>query len=130
MIPPRDTIAKMMPALVRLVPEAPTCTEDINRVAAGNAADIRFAAFKYLSTPLVHASVTYIAGDRMVDRARNMPSHSVPVEADVESLAKAGDLRLQAGMSVEVYIQGDERTPLKYLLEPLTQVMRRAARER
>ena len=39
-------------------------------------------------------------------------------------------MKLQAGMPAEVYIQGDERTPLQYLLEPLTQVLRRAGRER
>ena len=33
-------------------------------------------------------------------------------------------------MPAEVYIDGEERTPLQYLLEPVTQVLRRAARER
>jgi HlyD family secretion protein len=32
-------------------------------------------------------------------------------------------------MPAEVYVKGEERTALQYLLEPLTQVMRRAARE-
>lgn len=129
-IPPRDTIAEIVPAEARLVTEVRIRTEDVNRVAPGNAADIRFTAFKYRSTLLVHAKVTYIAGDRMVDRATNTPYYSVLVEADPGSLAKAGDMKLQAGMPAEVYIQGDERTPLQYLLEPLTQVLRRAARER
>ena len=78
----------------------------------------------------MHAKVTYIAGDRMVDHATNAPYYSVLVKADPDSLAKAGDMKLQASMPAEVYIQGDERTPLQYLLEPLTQVLRRAARER
>jgi hypothetical protein len=33
-------------------------------------------------------------------------------------------------MPAEVYIKGEERTPLQYLAEPVTQVLRRAARER
>lgn len=128
-IAPRDTIAEIVPDGAPLVTEARIRTEDINRVAPGHAADIRFTAFKYRSTPLVHAKVTYVAADRMVDRASNLPYYAVLVEADPGSLAKAGELKLQAGMPAEVYIQGEERTPLQYLLEPLTQVLRRAARE-
>ena len=33
-------------------------------------------------------------------------------------------------MPAEVYIKGEERTPLQYLLEPVTQVLDRGARER
>ena len=32
-------------------------------------------------------------------------------------------------MPAEVYIRGEERTPLQYLVEPVTQVLRSAARE-
>jgi epimerase transport system membrane fusion protein len=46
------------------------------------------------------------------------------------SLSRAGDVRLQAGMPAEVFIKGEERTPLEYLAEPVTEVLRRAARER
>jgi multidrug efflux pump subunit AcrA (membrane-fusion protein) len=52
------------------------------------------------------------------------------VEADAASLAQAQGVKLQAGMPAEVYIRGEERTPLQYLLEPVTQVLRHAARER
>jgi enoyl-CoA hydratase len=46
-------------------------------------------------------------------------------------LARAQELaREQAAMPAEVYNKGEERTPLQYLVEPVTQVLRRAARER
>jgi len=51
------------------------------------------------------------------------------VEAEPASLAKAEDIKLQAGMPAEVYIKGEERTPLEYLLEPVTQIVRKAGRE-
>ena len=35
-----------------------------------------------------------------------------------------------AGMPVEVYIEGEHRTVVQYLLEPLSQLVRRAGRER
>ena len=52
------------------------------------------------------------------------------LEADPASLAKAGEVRLQAGMPADVYITGEARTPLQYLVEPVTQVLMRAGRER
>ena len=51
------------------------------------------------------------------------------VEADAKSLAHAGEIKLQAGMPAEVFIKGEQRTPLQYLVEPVTQVLRRAGRE-
>ena len=78
----------------------------------------------------MRGKVVYVSADRLIDRASNTPYYSVLVEADPASLATAGDLKLLAGMPAEIYIQGEERTPLKYLIEPITQVLRHAARER
>ncbi|MDB5764750.1 MAG: type secretion rane fusion protein HlyD family [Herminiimonas sp.] len=129
-IPPRETIADVVPDDSRLVTEARIRTEDINRIQHGQAADIRFTAFKYRTTKLVRGKVTYISADRLVDRATSVPYYQVQVEADPASLANAGDLKLLAGMPAEVYIIGEERTPLQYLMEPVSQVLRSAARER
>jgi epimerase transport system membrane fusion protein len=52
------------------------------------------------------------------------------IEADPASLGSAGEVKLQAGMPAEVFIRGEDRTPLQYLAEPVTQVLRRAGRER
>lgn len=129
-IAPRETIADIVPADTRLVTEAQIRPEDINRVQPGQAAEIRFTAFRYRTTLLVQGAVVYISADRLIDRATNAPYYSVLVEADPASLKSAGELKLQAGMPAEVYINGEQRTPLQYLVEPVTQVLRRAARER
>ena len=52
------------------------------------------------------------------------------IEADPESLKKAGQITMQAGMPAEVFIQGEERTVLQYLAEPITVLLNRAGRER
>ena len=129
-IPPRETIADIVPDDTRLLTEARIRTEDINRVHKGQEADIRFTAFNARTTQLVHGKVVYVSADRLVDRATNVPYYTALVEADQASLASAGDLKLLAGMPAEIYVKGEERTPLQYLAEPVTQVLRRAARER
>jgi HlyD family secretion protein len=129
-IPPRETIAAIVPDDTRLLTEARIRPEDIERVGLAQAADIRFTAFRNRTTRLVRGQVVYISPDRLVDRATNIAYYAVHVEAALDSLAEAGDLKLQAGMPADVYLQGERRTPLQYLLEPVTDVLRRAGRER
>jgi epimerase transport system membrane fusion protein len=129
-VSPREPIADLVPSNPRLVVEAHIHTEDVNRVQKGQPADIRFTAFSYRTTRLVKGKVFYIAADRTLDRATNQAYYVALIEADPASLAQAGEMRLQAGMPADVFIKGEERTPLQYLVEPVTQVLGRAARER
>ena len=126
---PGEPIAEIVPGDARLMIEAQVRPEDINHVQHGQNARIRFTAFKYRSTAMVTGRVTYVSADRLVDRATNLPYYSVTVLADPESLGAAGDLRLQAGMPAEVYIEGSKQTPLQYLAEPITSTIRKAGRQ-
>jgi HlyD family type I secretion membrane fusion protein len=128
-IAPRETIAEVVPLDARLVVEARVRTEDINRVHQGQQADIRFTAFNGRITKLVSGNVVYVAGDRLVDPVTNLPYYMALIETDAASLKEAGDMKLQAGMPAEVYLRGEKRTALQYLLEPVTTAMRRAGRE-
>lgn len=128
-ISPRETIAEVVPLDARLVIEAHVRTEDINLVHQGQVADIRFTAFNRRITRLVSGHVVYVAGDRLIDPATNLPYYVALIETDAASLKEAGDLKLQAGMPAEVYLKGEERTALEYLLEPVTAVLHRAGRE-
>jgi HlyD family type I secretion membrane fusion protein len=129
-IPPRETIADIVPSAQRLVVEAHVRPEDIARVHRDQAAELRFTAFAASTTPLIAAKVRYVSADRLIDRQSGAAFYTVVIEADTDALASAGDLKLLAGMPAEAYITGETRTPLRYLLEPLLQVMRRAVRER
>ena len=131
---PREAVAEIVPTHPHLVVEARIRTEDINRVQRDQLADIRFTAFKYRTTQLVSGRVTYIGADRQVDRDIGMAYYIVTVDVPPDAVAAAvkgeDGAKLQAGMPAEIYLHGGERTPLQYLLEPVTQVLRRAARER
>jgi HlyD family type I secretion membrane fusion protein len=128
-ISPRETIAEIVPVDPRLVIEAHIRTEDVARVRQGQDAEIRFTAYRYRTTELIPGRVFYVAADRLVDKAANHAFYVALIEADPASLQASGEINPQAGMPAEVYIKGEDRTPLQYLLEPLTQVLRRAARE-
>jgi HlyD family type I secretion membrane fusion protein len=129
-VSPREPIADIVPANPRLVVEAQIRPEDVSRVRQGQPAQVRFPAFNALTTPMVEGRVFYVAADRQLERATQRAYYTVLVEADPASLQQAGGLSLQAGMPAEAFIEGESRTVLEYLAEPLTLVLRRAARER
>jgi HlyD family secretion protein len=73
--------------------------------------------------------VTYVSGDRLVDQGTSLPYYTVTIVVDPQSLQHAGDIKVQAGMPAEVYIEGSAQTPLQYMLEPITTTVRRAGRQ-
>ena len=125
-----DSIAEIVPSDAKLMIEAQVRPEEINNVQHDQSARIKFTAFKYRNTSMVNGKVTYISADRLIDRASNLPYYSVMILADANSVQAAGnDLKLQAGMPAEVYIDGSTQTPLQYLTAPITRTLRRAGRQ-
>jgi len=51
------------------------------------------------------------------------------IVADADAQRTVAELKVQAGMPAEVYIEGTKQTPLQYLVEPITSTIRRAGRE-
>jgi HlyD family secretion protein len=129
-IRPGEQIADIVPVDARLLLEAHIRPEDISNVRLGQRARIRFTAFKYRSTMLAAGSVTYVAGDRLIERATNLPYYSVMIAADADSMHEMPpDFKIQAGMPAEVYIEGATQTPFQYLAEPITSTIRKAGRQ-
>jgi membrane fusion protein, type I secretion system len=126
---PGEPIAEIVPSDAKLMVEARIRPEEINNVQLGQRARVKFTAHKYRNTSMVTGKVTYVSGDRLIDRPSNVPYYSVMILADAESLAAALDLKLQAGMPAEVYIEGSKQTALQYLMEPITSTIRKAGRQ-
>jgi HlyD family type I secretion membrane fusion protein len=128
-IGPRDALLDIVPKDGKLIMEGRIRPEDINFVNVGSVADVRLTAFKSRLTPVVEGKVVYVAADRLVDRASGTPYYTMHVDVAPEALQGAGNLRLQAGMPVEVFIKTSERTALQYLLDPVMAFVGRSLRE-
>ena len=128
-IGPRDALLDIVPKDGKLIMEGRIRPEDINFVNVGSVADVRLTAFKSRLTPVVEGKVVYVAADRLVDRASGTPYYTMHVDVAPEALQGAGNLRLQAGMPVEVFIKTSERTALQYLLDPVIAFVGRSLRE-
>ncbi|PWT75719.1 MAG: HlyD family type I secretion periplasmic adaptor subunit [Proteobacteria bacterium] len=126
---PRDPILEIVPTDTSLIIEARVGVDDIDEVRPGVSADVRLTAYSQRSTPLVSGEVLYVSADRMNDENTHAPYYAAHVRVDAASLAAAGNVQLYPGMPAEVFIRTRERSALQYLLEPLTNTLRRAARE-
>ncbi len=126
---PGEAIADIVPSEAQLMIEAHIRPEDVSNVHLDQPARVKFTAFKYRNTSMVTGKVTYVSGDRLIERQTNLPYYSVMILADADSLKSIGDFKLQAGMPAEVYIEGTKQTALQYLAEPITSTLRRAGRQ-
>jgi HlyD family type I secretion membrane fusion protein len=128
-IAPRETILDIVPTNPVLLVEARVRPEDISYIHADAKADVRLTAFRQRITPTVEGRVSYISADRLVDKTNNVPYYVVQVRVSPEELRKAGDLKLQAGMPAEVFIQTTPRNALEFLLDPVMGFLQRSMRE-
>ncbi|HEX5094188.1 MAG TPA: HlyD family type I secretion periplasmic adaptor subunit [Burkholderiales bacterium] len=126
---PRDPILDIVPENIELIVEGRVRPEDINYVSVGAEADVRLTAFRQRITPVVIGSVIYISADRIDDREARAAYYVVHVRVTPEALAKAGDLKLQAGMPAELFIKTAPRTALMYVADPVLGFLQRSLRE-
>ncbi len=126
---PREPLLDILPENPELIVEARIRPEDILYVKAGGPADVRLTAFKARTTPVVPGQVIYVSADRLNDPTTRAAYYLAHVKIPHQALKDAGNLQLQAGMPAEVFVRTQERTPLEYLLDPLSGFVQRSFRE-
>ncbi len=126
---PREPLLDIVPADPELIVESRVRPEDITYVKVGGDADVRLSAFKQRITPTVTGKVVYVSADSLTDAKTGATYYMANIKLTPESLKEAGDLKLQAGMPAEVFVKTPARTPLQYLLDPLTGFLQRSFRE-
>ena len=132
LVPAREPIAEIVPAAPRLLVDLSVPAQDIGRVALGQAAEVHFTAFRAPGTPPLRAEVVYVAPDRLPEAPNRGPGYTVHVAANLEAIraAQQDGVIPKAGMAAQIFLRGETRTPLSYLLEPVLDLLRHTARER
>lgn len=128
-VPAGETLLEIVPVGDRLVVKAHVRPDDIDHVAQGQAAHLRFTALSMRTTPELDGTVIQVAPDRTVDRVTGAAYYPATVSIPKAELRKLGNARLAVGMPVEVFIQTGQRTMLDYILRPLSDQFQRALRE-
>lgn len=128
-VAPREPLLELVPAGEKLVVEARIAPQDIEHVRVGAAAELRLAGSDARLLAPLPARVVFVSADRVDDADRNQAWFDVTAEVDAAALQRRPGLRLQPGMSAELYVTTSERTLLEYLLKPLGLFTQRALRE-
>ncbi|AVO47628.1 HlyD family type I secretion periplasmic adaptor subunit [Phreatobacter cathodiphilus] len=123
-------IMQIVPDNDTLVIEVRIAPQDIDKVAAGQAAFIRFTSFPHGTTPEVRGSVQRVSADVVKESQTGALYFTARIAVTEGELARLGDNRIVPGMPAEVFVRTGDRTALAYLTKPIVDQVHRAFRER
>jgi len=124
-----ETIMSIVPQADELVIEARVRPQDIDEIAQGQSAIVRFTAFNQRNTMQAEARVIHVSADASPETRDAPPTYAVRLKLPADVLVQLGELKLKPGMPADVFIQTRTRTPLSYLLQPLSDQIARSFRE-
>jgi HlyD family secretion protein len=128
-IGPGETLMLVVPQTDELVLQAQVAPKDIDDVKVGQTAQVRFPAFGTRMTPQIAAEVSQVSADTSRIDQSSAPFYAVRLQIPPQELAKLGAHKLKPGMPAEAFIQTGARSPLSYLLKPLSDQIAHAFRE-
>lgn len=128
-IAPGADMMAIVPKLDELVIDAHVRPEDIDQVNLGQMAQVRFPAFDLRTTPEINGEVIQVAADLTQTSKDTPPYFAVRVRLGPDQLKLLGANKLRPGMPAEAFIQTEQRSPLSYFLQPLTDQIAHTFRE-
>ncbi len=128
-VAPGDPVLMIVPQNSELIFAARVNPQDIDQVFKGQKANVHLSAFDQRTTPEVTGVVTLVSAETTQDQANTPPYYKVHVELPKDQLARIKNIELVPGMNAEVFIQTKSRLVFEYLLQPLTDQIRRTMRE-
>lgn len=129
-IEPGQRIMEIVPADDPLVIEAPIKLTDIEALEPGLRAQVQLSAFNPRTTPRLWGEVSYISADSIEPgQAGGEPFYLVRIRVPEDEVAKLEGKPLAPGMPADLFINTGTRTPLSYLIQPLSESVERAWRE-
>jgi HlyD family type I secretion membrane fusion protein len=142
-VAPGATIMSIVPTNDKVVVQAQISPVDVATIHRGQLVHIRFSTVGAKQLPVLQGTLEYVSADRLTTEQRPglvataaMPTqvpnafYTARVTIDHAELDKLKDMKLHAGMPVEVLINRGERTVLQYVVGPLSDNFARAFKEK
>lgn len=101
----------------------------VDQLHVGQPVLLRFTAFNQRETPEIEGQVINVSADAFTDDNTGLTFYRAEVVPNEAQLDRLNGQELLPGMPVETMIKTDERTPLSYLVKPLSDYFNRAFRE-
>ncbi|WP_114964892.1 HlyD family type I secretion periplasmic adaptor subunit [Alkalilacustris brevis] len=125
-----DPVLYLVPQDRPLVIAARVDPTDIDQVEIGQEARLMFPAFSMRTTPELLGRVTGLSADAFTDGASGLSYYRAEIMLEPDETDKLEGRALIPGMPVDVFLQTEARSPLAYLVKPLSDYFTRAFRER
>ncbi len=122
-------IMDIVPVRDRFVVELQVLPVDIEQVTVGQRVNTRLTSYRVRTVPMISGRVIHVAADIVTNASTGLSYFLARAALDLDVLDTLPDVTLQAGMPAEVFVLGEERTPLSYLWSPLRNAARRAFRD-
>jgi len=127
-VQPGQVLMEIVPVNDRLIVEIMIPPGDIDVVAVGMEAEVRFSALSLRMVPILLGRVVQVSADVREDRQGRV-FYTARVEVAEDQMKLLGDKELIPGMPAEVLVKSGERTVLEYLTRPLTDAFFHAFKE-
>lgn len=120
-IQPGQKIMDIVPAEASLLLDAKIPPHLIDRIHAGQLADVRFSSFSNSPQLLLEGEVRTVSSDLLTEQTGALPLsyYLARIAITPRGMQQLGNRRLQPGMPVQIVIRTGERTLLTYLMHPL-----------
>tara|TARA_B100000929_G_scaffold133781_1_gene105988 strand:+ start:2468 stop:3778 length:1311 start_codon:yes stop_codon:yes gene_type:complete len=127
---PGQLLMEIVPDNDALIVEGQVLPTDVDDLLVGQSARVKLSGLQQRTTPELTGMLQYVSADSMLDERSGMTYFIIRVSIAAEELAKLPSEGLIPGMPAEVFVQTGERTALEYLLQPLSDTIDRAWREK
>jgi HlyD family secretion protein len=125
-----DTVMRIVPDGDPLVIEARVAPGDVDRVTVGAETKVRLLAGHTRTATDLSGNVLHVGADLVRDDQSGDSYFSVRISLDRHAAERSAGVPLQSGMPAEAFIHAGDRTALAYLLQPISDQLSLAMRER
>ncbi|WP_420568659.1 HlyD family type I secretion periplasmic adaptor subunit [Thalassovita sp.] len=125
-----DPVLFLVPQDRPLVIAAQVSPIHVDQLFVGQDVTLRFSTFDQRATPELFGKVAQVSADAFVDEASRASFYRVEIDVNEGELDRLPDgSTLLPGMPVDAFIRTRDRTPLAYLVKPLSDYFTKAFRE-
>ena len=110
--------------------EAKVTPNDRDQLQIGQKVTVRVHTSNQRNTPELNGTLTRVAADVSKDSPSSAPFYPVGVTVAKSELERLRGVNVAAGMQADVLIEVGSRSPLSYLLRPLSDQVAKSFRER
>lgn len=125
-VPGGQPFITVVPEEDELLIEAQVAPVDVDRIRAGQSAELQFSSFDQNSMPKIFGEVLTVSADALTDRNSGATYYLATLAIPNSERTKLSGYKLVPGMPVNVLIQTGERTLWQYLTNPLAKGMSHA----